>query len=375
MEHIDTAIIGAGQAGLSVGYHLSRLGRPAVILEANDRVGDSWRRRWDSLRLFTPARFSSLPGMPFPADPWSFPTREQMGNYLEAYADRFSLPVRCGARVQSLSRQEPGFVVRTDAQTYAVNNIVVASGPHQERRVPSFAAELDPSIRQMHSIEYRNAAQVQPGGVVVVGAGNSGTDIALELAREHEVWLSGRHPGQLPFAIDGRTARLLLPVIFFAFRHVLTVRTPLGRSARRHALAHSSPLIRNRIANLDAAGVHRVSRTVGVRDGQPTLEDGQVLPVRNVIWCTGFDNQPAWIGLRVFGAEGEPEQFRGVAANEPGLYFLGREFMYALSSVMIQGAGRDAEYVARHIDTNSPTVSVGSPTSAAEDARAGRANS
>jgi putative flavoprotein involved in K+ transport len=191
MEHIDTAIIGAGQAGLSVGYYLSRLGRPAVILEANDRVGDSWRHRWDSLRLFTPARYSSLPGMPFPADPWSFPTREAMGNYLEAYADRFNLPVRCGARVQSLSRQEPGFAVRTDAQTYAVNNVVVASGPHQEPRVPSFAAELDPSIRQMHSIEYRNARQIQPGGVLVVGAGNSGTDIALELAREHEVWLSG----------------------------------------------------------------------------------------------------------------------------------------------------------------------------------------
>src|SRR5882757_443031 len=128
MEHIDTAIIGAGQAGLSVGYHLSRLGRQAVILEANDRIGDSWRHRWDSLRLFTPARFSSLPGMAFPADPWSFPTREQMGNYLEAYADRFSLPVRCGARVQSLSRQEPGFVGRTDEQTYEVNNVVIASG-------------------------------------------------------------------------------------------------------------------------------------------------------------------------------------------------------------------------------------------------------
>jgi putative flavoprotein involved in K+ transport len=375
MEHIDTAIVGAGQAGLSVGYFLSRLGRPAVILEANERVGDSWRHRWDSLRLFTPARYSSLPGMPFPADPWSFPTREAIGNYLEAYADRFNLPVRCRARVQSMSRQDPGFVVRTDAQTYAVNNIVVASGPHQEPRVPSFAADLDPSIRQMHSIEYRNAAQVQPGGVLVVGAGNSGTDIALELAREHEVWLSGRHPGQLPFAIDGRTARLLLPVIFFAFRHVLTVRTPLGRGARRHALAHSSPLIRNRVADLDAAGIHRVSRIVGATDGEPTFDDGRVLPVRNVIWCTGFDNRPAWVGLPVFGADGEPEQFRGVAANEPGLYFLGREFMYALSSVMIQGAGRDAEYIARHIDTNGRTASVGSPGRATEEAHARRASS
>jgi putative flavoprotein involved in K+ transport len=277
--------------------------------------------------------------------------------------------------VESLSRRDPGFAVHADAQTYAVNNVVVASGPHQEPRVPSFAAELDPSIRQLHSVEYRNAAQVQPGGVLVVGAGNSGTDIALELAREHRVWLSGRHPGQLPFAIDSRTARLLLPIIFFAFRHVLTVRTPPGRRVRRHALVHSSPLIRNRIADLDAAGVHRVSRIVGVRDGAPTLDGGQVLPVRNVIWCTGFDNRPSWLGLPVFGTDGEPEQFRGVAANEPGLYFLGREFMYALSSVMIQGAGRDAEYVARHIDTNSPAVSVGSSARPTEDVHARRARS
>jgi len=154
---------------------------------------------------------------------------------------------------------------------------------------------------------------------------------------------------------------------------VLTVRTPPGRSARRHALVHSSPLIRNRTADLDAADIHRVSRTIGVRDGEPALDNGQVPPVRNVIWCTGFNNQPAWVDLPVFGADGEPEQFRGVAANEPGLYFLGREFMYALSSVMIQGAGRDAKYVARHIDANGPTASVGSPRGAAEEARAGRA--
>jgi putative flavoprotein involved in K+ transport len=361
MERIETAVIGAGQAGLSIGFHLSRLGRPAVILDVNQRIGDSWRNRWDSLRLFTPARYSSLPGMPFPADPWSFPKREEMADYLQAYAERFSLPVRCGVRVQSLSRQGSGFVVGTDSQTYEVKHVVIASGPHQEPRIPSFAAQLDPSIRQMHSFAYRNPTQVQAGGVLVVGAGNSGTDIALELAGKHEVWLSGRHPGQLPFQIDGGPAHVLVPIIFFAFRHVLTVRTPPGRRARRHILAHSSPLIRNRIADLNAAGVHRVARTGAVKDGSPTLDDGQVIAARNVIWCTGFDSQPSWIDLPVFDTDGEPEQHRGVAVNQPGLYFLGREFLYAMSSVMIQGVGRDAEYVARHIASNSRTAPVGSP--------------
>jgi putative flavoprotein involved in K+ transport len=365
MESIETAIIGAGQAGLSAGYHLSRLGRPIVILDDSEHVGDSWRNRWDSMRLFTPARFSSLPGMPFPANSWTFPNHDEMANYLEAYADRFDLPVRSGVSVRSLSRQESSFVVGTDSQTYEATNVVIASGPHQEPHVPSFSAGLDPSIRQLHSYEYRNPGQLQPGGVLIVGAGNSGTDIAIELSGEHDVWLSGRHPGQLPFRIDGKPAHVLVPIVFFAFRHVLTVRTPLGRKARPHVLAHSSPLIRNRTADLAAAGVHRVGRTNAVRDGSPALDDGQVIPVRNVIWCTGFDSQPSWIDLPVFGPDGEPEQDRGVALNQPGLYFLGREFLYALSSVMIQGIGRDAEYVARHIAANTPTPAASSGEHAA----------
>jgi putative flavoprotein involved in K+ transport len=353
MERIQTAIIGAGQAGLSVGYHLSRFGRPTVILDENDRVGDSWRQRWDSLRLFTPARFSSLPGMPFPADSWHFPWRDEMANYLESYADRFSLPVRTGVQVRSLSRENGTYVIETNSESYEADNVVLACGPHQEPRVPSFASELDPSIRQLHSRGYHNPSQIQPGGVLVVGAGNSGTDVALDLALDREVWLSGRHPGQLPFDIDGRAARVLVPVVFFAFRHVLTVRNPIGRGARQNVLEHSSPLIRNRKADLKKAGIRQVPRMRGVRDGAPVLDDGRTIDARNVVWCTGFTRQPAWIKLPVFGPDGEPDQYRGVVANQPGLYFLGREFLYALSSVMIQGIGRDAEYVARHIDARA----------------------
>lgn len=355
MEHIETVIIGAGQGGLAVGYHLSRLGRPAVILEAHPRVGDTWRTRWDSLRLFTPARFSSLPGMPFPMDRWAFPTGHEMADYLDTYANRFNLLVRTSARVQSVTRRDSGFVVDTGSDSYRATNVVVASGPHEEPRTPRFATDLDPSIRQLHSSAYRNPSQIQPGPVLIVGAGNSGTDLALELGRDHEVWLSGRHPGQLPFPIESRAAHVMIPIIFWAFRHVLTVRTPAGRRARTQVLAHSPPLIRNRLAGLDTAGVNRVPRVASVQDGRPVLEDGRVLDVHSVVWCTGFHNRPGWVDMPVFGTDGEPSQFRGVASKEPGLYFVGREFMYALSSAMIQGVGRDAEHVARQIAATSRT--------------------
>src|SRR5262245_24902214 len=353
MEHIETVIIGAGQGGLSVGYHLARLGRPTVILEAHPRVGDSWRTRWDSLRLFTPARYSRLPGMPFPMDSWAFPTGYEMADYLDEYADRFNLQVRTGERVRSVSRRDPGFEVDTESNSYQAANVVIASGPHEEPRTPALAGDLDPSIKQLHSFTYRNPSQMQPGPVLIVGAGNSGTDLALDLSRDHEVWLSGRHPGQLPFAIDGAVARVMVPMIFFAFRHVLTVRTPPGRRARTQVLTHGTPLIRNRLADLDAARVNRVPRTISAQGGRPRLEDGRVLDVTNVVWCTGFDNRPSWVNMAVFGKDGEPTQVRGVATREPGLYFIGREFLYALSSAMIQGIGRDAERVARRIAATS----------------------
>ena len=181
-ERIDTIVIGAGQAGLSVGYHLARRGVPFVILDAGERIGDQWRKRWDSLRLFTPARFSSLDGLPFPADADSFPTKDAMGDYLEAYARRFALPVRCGVRVERVSRLGERFLVIAGDQRFEADNVVVAMANYQRPRVPAFANELDPRIVQLHSFDYRNPAQFQEGAVLVVGAGNSGAEIALDAA-------------------------------------------------------------------------------------------------------------------------------------------------------------------------------------------------
>ncbi|HEX9307304.1 MAG TPA: FAD-dependent oxidoreductase [Anaeromyxobacter sp.] len=352
-ERVHTVVIGGGQAGLSVGYHLARRGIPFVILESHPRIGDQWRQRWDSLRLFTPARFDGLPGMPFPAHGDAFPTKDEMAAYLEAYAARFRLSVRTGVRVERLSRAGDRFVVTVaGGERLEADNVVVAMATFQRRRVPPFADGLDPAVLQLHSSDYRSPAQLREGGVLVVGAGNSGAEIALEVARAgHRTWMSGRDVGHIPFRIEGLAARLLLArlVLRFVFHRVLTVATPIGRRVRPKVLFRGGPLIRVKPRDLAAAGVERAARVVGVRDGLPSLEGDRVLPVANVIWCTGFHPGFSWIDLPVFGPDGEPLHERGVVAREPGLFFVGLHFLYAMSSTMIHGVGRDAERVARAI--------------------------
>ncbi len=348
-ERIRAVVIGAGQAGLSVGYYLARHRVPFVILEANQRIGDTWRKRWDSLRLFTPARFDGLAGMPFPAPAHSFPTKDEMADYLEAYAARFRLPVRTGVRVDRVTRQGGRFLVTAGDSSFEADHVVVAMATYQEPRVPPFARELDPGVVQLHSSEYRNPAQLRNGGVLVVGAGNSGAEIALELARRgYPTLLSGRDVGHVPFRIGGLPYRLVLGrlVLRGLFHRVLTLDTPIGRKLAPKLVARGAPLIRVKPKQLAAAGVERVRRTTGARDGRPVLEDGRVLDVANVVWCTGFHPGFSWIDLPVFGERGEPEHHRGVVGAAPGLGFVGLHFLYAMSSGMIHGVGRDAEYIA-----------------------------
>jgi putative flavoprotein involved in K+ transport len=348
-EQFDTVVIGGGQAGLSVGYHLARQGQRFMILDASGRIGDAWRRRWDSLRLFTPARYSGLPGWPFPAPAWSYPTKDQVADYLEAYAARFELPVRTGVRVDRLSRDGDRYMVASGARRFQADHVVVASGAYQRPRIPAFADGLDPGIVQLHSNDYRGPSQLQEGGVLVVGAANSGVEIALELSGDHRTWLSGRHPGQEPFG-GSRKDRLVLPVVWFMTSHVLTMRTPMGRMARQRFHGRGIPLARTNRQRLDrATGIQRVPRTAGVRGGLPVLDDGRVLEVANVVWCTGFVPDFGWIDLPVFDQDGGPVHHRGVVESEPGLYFLGLLFLYALSSPLVGGVGRDAEHIARQI--------------------------
>jgi putative flavoprotein involved in K+ transport len=356
-ERFDTVIIGGGQAGLSVGYHLAKQSRTFVILDANERVGDQWRKRWDSLRVFTSARYNGLPGMAFPAPPHSLPTKDEVADYLEAYVARFDLPVRSGVRVDGLIKTGNRYLVTAGDQLEA-DNVVVATGAYQAPRTPAFAGELDPRIVQMHSTEYRNPSQLREGGVLVVGAGNSGAEIALEASRDHQTWLSGRDTGQEPVRPGGRADRLLMPAIWFLVTRILTVKTRMGRAVMRKFRHRGIPLARVTRKVIRAAGIERVPRVVGVTSGMPLLDDGRVLDVENVVWCTGFVPNFRWIQLPIFDEDGYPMHDRGVVGSEPGLYFMGLYFLYSLSSVLIGGAGRDAEYIADHIASRSSSIGL-----------------
>ena len=349
-------IIGAGQSGLSVGYYLAQRRHDFIILDQKARVGDSWRERWDSLRLFTPARYDGLAGMPFPSDPHYFPTKNEMGDFLETYAERFSLPVRTGVKVETLTRENTKFVVTTNTGRFDADNVVVAMSSYQTPRLPEFARELSPDIRQLHSSEYRRPSQFRAGDVLVVGAGNSGAEIALEAARSgHRTWLSGRDVGHIPFRIESAAGRLFLNqlVLRFVFHRVLTVDTPMGRRARPKMIAHSGPLIRTRPEDLLRAGVKRVPRLRGAKEGKPLLEDGTVMEVANIVWCTGFDHGMSWLDLPVFDDHGHPRHKSGICEEHPGLYFVGLHFLHSVSSTMIHGAARDAKRIADAIDPRS----------------------
>ncbi len=241
-------------------------------------------------------------------------------------------------------------------QRFEADNVVVAMGTDQIAWTPPFAPKLDPGIVQLHSSEYRNPAQLQEGGVLVVGVGNSGGEIALEVASRHATWLSGKEHGHVPFRIEGAPARFVfLPMLFGVIGHrVLTVNTPIGRKVRPKLLSHGPPLVRVKPKDLAAAGVERVPRVVGVREGLPLLEDQRILEVANVVWCTGFRPNFSWIDLPNFGEEKrEPMHHRGIVASERGLYFVGLFFLYAMSSGFLPGVSRDAEYIAKHIESRT----------------------
>ncbi|MGB8382966.1 MAG: FAD-dependent oxidoreductase [Dermatophilaceae bacterium] len=351
-RRVQTLVIGAGQTGLATAYHLSRAGHECLVVHENDRVGDQWRQRYDSLRLNTPAGRDGLPGMPFPAPPHSFPTGRQMGDYLEAYVRANGIEVAHRARVQRVDRlPEGGYQVTCSGMVVHADQVVVATGGEHHPRVPGVASRLDPGIRQIHSGRYHGPSQLLPGPVLVVGASQSGADLALECVQAgHETWLSGTVKGEIPVDIESRRARLAVPVLFFVATHVLTERTPVGRAMRPRIRAGGTPLIRVKRHHLDEAGVHRVeSRTTGVVGGRPQLADGTVLDVANVLWCTGFEQSFSFIHPPVVGEDGWPRDRGGIVPESPGLYFVGLLFQRGFYSMLIGGAGRDAKHIAKHI--------------------------
>ena len=350
-EDVETLIIGAGQAGLATAYRLTRAGREVLVVDAQERVGDGWRHQWDTLKLYSPARYDGLPGMAFPAPSWSFPGKDDVAEFYETYAERFDLPIRLGQRVERLAADGDRYLATLGDDTIGADHVVVATGTFGRTPcVPEFADRLDPLIMQLHSSEYRRPAQLRDGPALVVGASHSGADIAYELAESRPTILSGRDPGQIPVRLGTPMFRFAFPLIVFAFTHVLSRRTPMGRKEMDHFRFHGGPALRVKRADLLARGVERVhARVVGVEDGRPLLADGRVVDVANVVWSTGFQQAFQWIELPVFDDQGWPQELRGVVERSPGLFFCGLSFQSAASSMLIHGAARDSAYVAKRI--------------------------
>jgi len=349
----DTIVIGGGQAGLAAGYFLARAHQNFSILDGSPQTGTSWRNRWDSLRLFTPQQLNGLPGLPFPGRINSFPTKDEVADYLEHYAEQFDLPVRCNTKVDKLARRDGMYEVSAGPLTFLARNVIVANGPYHVPTTPSFAGELSSSIPQMHSSAYRNPAQVSEDKVLVVGAGNSGTEIALELANHgRHVWLSGRDVGRLP--INGGIARVFAGKLAWSLMsRVLTVHTPMGRRARANFLHRGHPLGRATRADVARAGIEMVPRLSGVEAGKPRLDDGRVLPAERILWATGYRPSYNWIDLPILGDDGYPAHRGGVVTKAPGLYFVGLPFQTAITSSLLGGVGRDAEFIVRQITARS----------------------
>jgi putative flavoprotein involved in K+ transport len=362
----NTVVIGGGQAGLATGYHLGQRGIDHVILEAADRLGSSWRDRWDSLRLFTFAKWGDLPGMQFPAAKrHHFPSKDEVADFLEQYASKFSLPVKLGVKVQRVSRAGNRYLVEAGSERYEADNVVVATGPFQKPRLPDFADQLGPAIRQMHSSAYHNPGDLADGDTLVVGAATSGAQIAMELAaRGRKTYLSGRSVDAFPPAKVAILGRTLMPWVYRRPKESF-----IGKKLRAKVLSQGHPLIGFTYKDVEKTGVERVGRTAGIEGGKPKLDDGRVLEVANVIWCTGYWPDFSWIDLDIFEESGYPRHNCGVVESEPGLYFVGLIFLQSLASQLMLGVPRDTKHVTeelvrRSAASASPAVVEQAPATA-----------
>ena len=343
IEDVEVAVVGAGQAGLAIGYFLERHGRRFVILERASEIAPAWRERWDSLTLFTPRRYSALPGLAFPGDPDGYPTRDEVIAYLERYVETFELPVQLNSEVGQLERGDDGsFRLQVHGRMITARQVVVATGPFQKSYVPKLADRFAPDVFQTHAVGYRRPRDVPEGTVLVVGGGNTGFQIAKELSATHEVVLSiGSQQKPLPQRVVGRDLFWWLTKTRILNK---TVESRLGRKlSTRDTLIGSSPREMSR-----RYGVELKPRLVDANGRTVRFEDGSELDAGAIIWATGYHPDYAWIKLPIFDEKGRLRHRRGVT-GVAGLYFLGLTWQHTRGSALIGFIKDDAEFIAEKI--------------------------
>jgi len=356
-DTVDVIVVGAGQAGLAIAWYLARLGLRFQVLEASAELGRSWRSRWDSLTLFTPAQYDALPGMPFPAPADTYPTKEPVADYLRAYADAFRLPVRLNSRVTSLSRSGDGFEVRTADETFSARRVVVATGPFQVPFVPPAAGGLDSAVTQLHSADYRNPQALPDGPVLVVGGGNSGLQIAEELSASRRVDVSiGTSPPMLPQRLAGRD-------LFWWLTRLGLMRVPAESRLGRRVQARGEFVIGTSRRRLKGAGVTFRPRLVGADGRTVRFADGSTLDVGVVLWATGYRSDYSWISVPGVVRNGRVAHRRGVT-DVPGLYFLGLSWQHTRGSALLGFLDEDARHIADRIAADRAATAPNESTTA-----------
>jgi putative flavoprotein involved in K+ transport len=334
----EVVVIGGGQAGLAIGYHLAEQGREFTILEAAGEPAAAWRARWDSLKLFTPVRYDSLPGLAFPGEPDSYPGRDDVVAYLTDYAERFDLPVELNSRVQSVRRRDGGFLVELADRTYQADQVVIATGPFQVPFTPAIAGGLSADVVQLHSSDYRSPDDLPAGAVLVVGGGNTGFQIAAELAQSRQVHLAvGARQTPLPQRILGRDLFRYLEATGLMSK---TATSRIGqRMKAKETLIGSSPRAARR------QGIRTRARATGADGATVTFADGTDLTVDAVVWATGFRLDHSLVG--------QVEHERGVTKT-PGLYFLGLPWQHTRGSALLGWINADAQHLAQRIGASAP---------------------
>jgi putative flavoprotein involved in K+ transport len=345
-ELLDVVVIGGSQAGLAMAWHLAQHHLRFAVLDAAPEIGHTWRSRWDSLKLFTPTQYNSLPGMPFPGSPDTYPTKDPVADYLNAYATAFNLPVQLNARVTQLSRTENGFEVRTQDAVFRAHQVVVATGPFQVPFVPLAAQRLDGSVTQLHSAAYRNSQALPPGPVLVVGGGNSGFQIAEELAatRQADLSIASKAP-MLPQRLAGKD-------LFWWLTRLRLMRVSVESRLGHRLSSRPDFIIGSSRRRLKAAGVRFRPGVAGADGHTVRFTDGTTLEAGIVIWATGYRSDYSWIAIPGVIRDGKVAHRRGVT-DVPGLYFLGLPWQHTRGSALLGFVHEDAAYLAGRITTNA----------------------